>query len=134
MMIENILHAEKLEWQGHQEDIVRRIASLQDMEPVTQEDPPGIEELPEKGGAVLPQIPHRAIAFTGHGMAIDMHPIDQFVAPLVAFAARAQNGYLVALLEERAGFLPDPRVERDRKILDDDQDFPFHGFDFWRLE
>src|SRR5262252_6847690 len=115
MMIENIFHPEEFEWQGHQEDIVRRIASLQDVEPVPKEDPPGIEEFPEKGRAVLPHVPHRAIAFAGHGMAIDTHPIHHFVAPLVALAAWAQNGYLVTIVPERASFLPDPRVERDRK-------------------
>src|SRR5215813_2208052 len=98
-MIENVLHTEDFEGQGHHENVVRRIASLQNVEPVAKEDPPGIEEFPEKSRAVLPGVPQRAVAFGGHGMPVDAHPINHFIALLVTLAARTQDGYLVTLLE-----------------------------------
>jgi hypothetical protein len=42
MMVENILNAQGFEWQSGQENIVWRIAALNDMKSVPQIDPPGI--------------------------------------------------------------------------------------------
>ena len=46
-MVEDILHAQQLERQGDQEDIVGRIAALNDVKAAPQIDPPGVEELPK---------------------------------------------------------------------------------------
>src|SRR5580704_1090037 len=125
-MVENVFHAEQLKDQGHQEDIVRRIAGLNDMEAVPQENPPGINKLPTEGPSVLPQISHRSVAFWGHWVAVDSNAAEHLVAAF-RFTPRTQDCDFVSVGMERHGFFVNAGIGGNRLILDDDENFSF-GF------
>src|SRR5438034_5291525 len=115
-MVKDVLHAKQLERQRHHEDVVRWVAPLNDMKSAGQEDPPGIEELPEQGPAILPEIPKGGVAFFRHGMPINMNTFQNLAALGVAFAARRQDSDVVASVAKRARFLPHTSVKGHGKI------------------
>jgi hypothetical protein len=126
-MIEDVLHSQELERQGHQEDIVGRIATLNDLKSVSQVDPPTVEELPKQRASEFAQIPQSAVPFFGHRVPVDLDALENFVPFSVAFAPGTQHRNLVPTFMQGQGLFPHPRVERNRQIFHDNQDFVFHG-------
>src|ERR1035437_73838 len=129
MMIEDVLDPEDFEEQGNQENIVRGIAALNHVKPSPQIDPPGEKELPKQGATELPYIALGAVPFLGHGVTIDTDPIETLVSFLVTFAFWAQYCYLVSALVQRAGLLPHARIERNGKVLNNNEDFSLQNWD-----
>jgi hypothetical protein len=60
-------------------------------------------------------------------MPIDMDALYHLVPLHIAFAPRAQDGHFIAICLQRDGFLPYTRVERNWKVLNDDEDFSSHA-------
>src|SRR5580704_1927791 len=96
------------------------------MKSVTQIDPPYIPKLPKQRATVFPQISKRAIAFLGHGVPIDVDPVDTLISQLSALALGTQHGNLVSRLMQGEGLLQDARIEGDRLVLNDNEDFFLH--------
>src|SRR5215472_4956077 len=124
-MVEDILHTKKFEEDRDQENGVRRIAALYDLKTAAQIDPPRVKEFPEKGGAVLPDITESAIAFFRHWMPIDVDSFQKFVSFAIVLPSGTQNRDLVTVVPQRRSFLPDPRIERDGQVFDDNQNLSF---------
>ena len=52
-MVENVLNPQELERQRNQENVVGRIAALNDMKSASQIDPPRVQKLPKQRAAVF---------------------------------------------------------------------------------
>src|ERR1700722_5269169 len=127
MVVKNILNAQNLKWKRHQKNVVRRIATLNHVESMSQKDPPRVEKLPKQRGAVFIQIPKRTVALFGHRMPVDMDPVNYFVLAGVPLATRTQHGHVISVRMQRSGFLPYARIKRDGQILYDNQDLFFQS-------
>src|SRR5260370_42627874 len=101
MVIEDIADSEDLEGERHKENVVRRIASLNNIESAGQENPPAEEKLPEKCASVFPKIAEWSISFRRHGMTIDVHAFEDFVGFPVALATRTKYVDVVSVLTKR---------------------------------
>jgi|SRR5580704_14659162 hypothetical protein len=95
-MVEDIFDPKQLERQGDEKNVIGGIAALNHAKPSTQENPEGIYKFPQQRAPVFEQISWKAISFLGGGVAVYVNPLNDFVAPLAVFAARAQNGNFVA--------------------------------------
>lgn len=95
MVVKHVLDAEKLEWKGYEENIVRRVAPLNDMEAAPKVDPPRVHYFPEQGTPVFPKIADRGFPFFGHRMSINVNTCQVLIALFVALAFWTQNGNLV---------------------------------------
>jgi hypothetical protein len=60
-------------------------------------------------------------------MAVDANSIENLVAFNEALPARTEDGDLIAISVKRARFFPNPRVKRNGKVLNNDEDFSCHG-------
>jgi hypothetical protein len=67
MVIEDVRDSQDLKWQSNQENVIRRVAPLDDMEPVAQIDPPGVYKLPKQCAAVFEQIAEETFPSFGIG-------------------------------------------------------------------
>ena len=54
-------------------------------------------------------------------MTVDMNSIEHLVTTLITFGPRAQYGHSIAGLSERQSFFPDSRIERNRRVFNDDK-------------
>src|SRR5271157_1645207 len=125
MVIEDVLDPQQFERQSNQENIVGRIAALNDMKAAPQEDPASVEELPKERPAVFPEITQGSASFF-HRVPVDPNPIDNFVLLLVPFPSRTQYGHFIPILVQRGGLLPNTRVERNGCVFHDDKDLLLH--------
>lgn len=98
------------------------------MKASAQEDPAGKQKFPKEGATKFPNVAQGAVALLNHGMPVNMNTFQAFIAAFVAFALGAQNGNLVTVLMEGAGFLPNAGVEGNREVFDNDQDLFFHSW------
>jgi hypothetical protein len=94
-MIEYVLHANEFERESDQENVVGRIAALNDVKTASQKDPPREKELPKQRTTELPHVTQRAVPLLGRGVAVNMDPLKTLVTFFVAFALWAQNRYFV---------------------------------------
>ena len=98
MVIKNVFNAEQFEWQGNEENIVRRIAALNDMESVSQINPPRVEELPKKRAAVFPYITESAVSLFRHRVPINVNTINESRVLLVhSLPSGTQHGDFVSV-------------------------------------
>src|SRR5579859_5760052 len=122
-MIEDVPHSKQPEGEGDQKNIVRRIASLDDLEASRQKDPPREQELPEQRRRIFQNIAERPIRFVWHGMPVDVDTLQNLMPPPVLARPRAKDADFVPCLIQRTGFLPDTAVKGNRQVLHDDQNF-----------
>jgi hypothetical protein len=128
-MIEHVLNPKKSERQSDQENVVGRVTALNHVKTSPQIYPPGKKELPEQGATELPHITQGAVPFLGHGVPVDMHPLQTLVSFLVTFAFWAQDGHFVSVVKQGASLLPHTGIKRNGKVLDNNEDFLFHNRD-----
>ena len=86
VVVENVLNTHKFEWQSNQENIVRRIAPLNDMKSMSKIDPTRKQELPKEGAAVFPEVPEGVTPLCRHGMSVNTNSVDDFVSLEVPLA------------------------------------------------
>jgi len=72
--------------------------------------------------AILTQILQRGLGFQRQVMAVDVDAVEEFVLGLIPLAGRADHTDLRARRNQGPAFVHHPPVERQRQILDDDQD------------
>jgi hypothetical protein len=123
-MVENVLHSKEFEWKRNQNDVVGRIAPLDDIKAVPQEDPQRIEELPKQGATVFPQIPHRSASLCRRWMPIDTDSVEDLKSFGRPFPSGAQYRHLVSVFSKCTGLPPNTSIEGNRLVLYDDQN-PF---------
>jgi len=58
-------------------------------------------------------------------MPIDVNALQNLMDALESLALRTKNGDLVSVLTKSTRFLPDTSVERDREVLDNNQNSSF---------
>jgi hypothetical protein len=121
VLVKDVLLPKELEWQGNQENIVRRIAALNNVETSCQEDSPCEQILPKKGICIFKQIAKRPPCLDGRGMAKNADALEPFESNSVRPANRTDDGNFIAGGSKRLSLLPDPSIERDRQILYDDK-------------
>ena len=73
MMIEDVLNSKQLERQGYHENVIGRIATLDNMESAPQINPPSVESLPKQSPAELPQIAEGTIPLFRCWMTVNMN-------------------------------------------------------------
>ena len=95
MVVENIFDSEDLERERNQENVVRRVAALNNIEATPEIDEPRIEKFPEKDEAILVYIASGAVPFLRRRVAIDVNSFENFMSPLVALPARTKDGHFV---------------------------------------
>src|SRR5579872_4977703 len=125
-MIEDVLNPEQLERQCDQENIVWRVAPLNDMKSMPKVNPPRIPELPKECAAILPQIPERTIPLLRRGVPIDLDTVDNLMSQLSTLALWTQYGDLISRLMKGTGFLQYSRIVRDWLVFDDNENFFLH--------
>src|SRR5260221_66000 len=119
-------HPKQLERPGHQKEEVRRIAEVDHFEPMPPPGLPRQPHFPPQRGEVLPEKPNQASGFLANPMSIDLDAVDFFLRFGVASHLRANHHHLITRIPQRARFLPDPAVERDGQVFDEDEDGVLH--------
>src|ERR1700741_558184 len=127
MMVENVLYAEDLEWQRYKKDVVRWVASLDNMESMAQVYPPSIDTFPKESPTIFPEITGDPAALIGHHVPIDTNTVENFERLFRSLTTRAQYSDLITIALQHKCFFPDTTVKWNRKIFDDDQYFSSHG-------
>ena len=121
VMIEDVALAEELERPGDEEDQIGRVAALDRVESARCErsSRPAASRgtAPRHIPAGSPTRPWRRAAADGGRYA----PRRSLVARLVALAGGADHRDLGARGRQRPAFVPDPPVEGQRQVFDDDQ-------------
>src|SRR5581483_2524755 len=101
---------------------LRRVADMQDVEAAAEELH---LEAQERGHQEAPEEFHHeadlALGVDRQRIAIDVDVLDRLAALVEAAHLRADDADGIAVLRQRGGFEPYPPVERDRQILDHDQ-------------
>ena len=133
-MIEDKFNPEKLEWKGDKKNVVRRVATLNYVESVSEIDPPRVEEFPKQRATVFVQIPQVTIPLGRHVVPVNVNPLDHFMTLHGPLLPRAQYGDSVAIRLQCDGFFPNAGVPRNGGILDDDENLFFHDQSGSRLE
>jgi len=72
VVIEDVLHAEDFEGQSYEKDVVRRVASLDDVKAPPQENPRGVKELEDQRAKELHEVAGNAVPFPKHGVTVDV--------------------------------------------------------------
>jgi hypothetical protein len=121
VVIEQEFLAEQFVEPADQENHVRRIAAVHDVEAAREEYLQRQGELRGQRPAVLGEITERAAGLERHRMAIDRDPVEFLEALFVPLALGANDRNLIPRGMQRARFLPDAPIERQRQVLDDDQ-------------
>ena len=80
MVVEDVAHAERPERPGDEEDQVRRVAALQEVDAPLAAHPEGEPQLVPERRDILPQVAERAVAVRRHGVAVDVHALEHLVA------------------------------------------------------
>src|SRR5258708_20497668 len=124
-MVKDVFHSEYLKRQGHEEDVVGRIASLNHVKSARQEDPPRVQEFPEERPTIFPEIAEGSVPFFRHRVPVDVNPFQHLILA-VALAPRREHRHFVPTLIKRAHLLPHTAVKGHGEVLYDDQNFPFH--------
>ena len=85
-MIKNVSNSQEFEGQCDEENVVRRIAPLNDVKPAAEVDPQRVQEFQNECAGIFGQIAERGPPLDWHRMPIDVHPIDNLVAPRTALS------------------------------------------------
>ncbi len=121
MVVEDELLAEQLVESADQEEEVRRVAGVNDVEASSQQHSPREHEGREQGFAVFAHVADRGRGLGRRPIAVDVNALDDFVARIVARRARTDHGDRVAGRSKRERLLPNAAIEWDRQVLDEDQ-------------
>jgi hypothetical protein len=92
--------------------------------------PPGPQRHPggrEERVRVLRDEANLAAAWGVRPVLVQLYRVDDLV-PRISVALRAHDGYPVARRDEGLALKPNPPVEGNRKVLDDDQDPTLHPY------
>ncbi|BBY51318.1 hypothetical protein MARA_47860 [Mycolicibacterium arabiense] len=113
--------AEHPQHQGHDEEDVGRVACVHDVDRTVAPHLEGEPHRVEQREPVLADVADRTTAGRLQGVAQDAHAVDHRLGLDVLLGAlRADDGYLVAGVDQRPALLPHPSVERHGQILDQD--------------
>src|SRR5690242_14268148 len=88
VMIEDIFDSKQFEWQSDQENVVRRIAALNDIESALNVNPQRVYNFPKERPSIFPDIADWAVTFPSHWMPIDVDSIENDMLIHVAFGTR----------------------------------------------
>ncbi len=116
--------AKQLERRRDEEDQVRRIACLDDREAALAIDLDQQARLMKQRGRIFAQIGGRPAPFGRQRMPVDRDVVDDFERRRELGVRRADHRDAPPRAGQRGRLLPDPPVERDRKVFDDDDAGP----------
>src|SRR5579863_1455200 len=126
VVIEDVLHTEQFEGERYQENIVRRIASLNHMKASAKVNPPRVEKLPKQRERIFTDVSPSAVSLFSDRMPIYVYSLKKFIAFFSTLTSGAQYNDLISSVAQRAGFFPYPEVHRNREVLHNDQNFLAH--------
>src|ERR1039458_5209023 len=86
VMIKDVLDTQELERQRDEENIVRRVTTLNDLKSVPQVDPPTEQDFPKQRAGEFNQIAQGTIPLRRRRMTVNMNAVKDFVRLHVAFA------------------------------------------------
>ena len=124
VLIEDELLAHELERRGGQKDEVGRIAGLDDRKaalPVNLDQEP---EFVKEGRRVFAEVSERPAPLERQRMAIDRNVVDDLELLRIGRIGRADHRDQPPGAGKGLRLLPDPPIERDRQIFDDDDTGP----------
>src|SRR5207245_5777038 len=119
---QKFLTKEELIKNRDQKDQVRWIARMKNIESMPVRHLQGENEFPKKGDSIFEKISHGARAFHTPWMAVDVHTVYLLVCLVISPSFRTNDRNGVTSLMQHCGLLPDPAIDRDRQVLDDDKD------------
>ena len=97
---------------------------MDDVEAARRENLPREPGLMKERASIFAQIAARRVALRRQPMAVDMDAFEILFLRFVALAFGTDDGNLRPGGDERERLLPNPPVEGNRKVLDDDEDLP----------
>src|SRR5205807_8378824 len=89
-----------------------------------EENEPRQDEGLRDRARILQGVPKDTRGLQRQPISIDVDRVDELESLLAAASGGADDRDLVPRVAQRAGFLPDPPVERARQILQQDEDTP----------
>src|SRR4029077_3345863 len=75
VVVEYVFHAQQFEGECHQENIVRRIATLNHMKATPKVNPPRVQKLPKQSAGVFANVSPKAMSLFNHWMPINVHSV-----------------------------------------------------------
>jgi hypothetical protein len=108
-------------WQRDEEQEVRRIARLDDVDPSPPGDPPGQRAGPVERHAVLDQVALGAPCLHPGPVPTDVDPVEVLPDSGVLGTTRADHTDVEAGIPQRAGLLPHAAGKGHREVLDEDE-------------
>ena len=121
VVIEHELLAEQLVEAADEENRVRRIAGVDDVEAAPEQHLQRQPELHDQRHAVFERVAQRAVGLARQRMPMDVDAVDRLETLLVPGRLGADDGHRVTRRGERARLLPDTPVERAWQVLHDDE-------------
>ena len=126
MVVEDIVYAFLLKPSCHHIDVVGRVAPMNDMKPTLFVDFLGQPQFLAERTEILSGVAQCPVPLWGKVMTVNMHAVQVFIIGIIPFSFRAYHADQVAILCQCGGFLPNTGVERNRQVLDDNEDFSLH--------
>jgi hypothetical protein len=121
VVVEHEPLAEQLVEAADQENGVRRIAGVNDVETAAEEDLQRKPELHEQRDAVFEQVAREPVRLARQRVPVDVDVIDALETFLVARSLGTDDGNRIARRRQGARLLHHPPVEGTRQVLDDHQ-------------
>ena len=115
------LAGENLEEQADQEDEIGRIAGVDHVEAVAAPDPQREQKFPEQCDGIFDEIGGGSSCFDRQGVAVDRYAVNDLMRLRIIWALGANHRYRMAGIAQSRRFRPDPAVERNRQVFDNNQ-------------
>jgi hypothetical protein len=122
MMVVDQARPERGQRQANEKEKVRRIANVYDPHTVPEADSERDAELGQDSDQVLDQIGEGPPRLGTGPVSVDPDAGDCLAPTRMLSRGRADDMNLVSGTDKREGLLPDPAIERNGKVLDEDQD------------
>src|SRR5438105_8776899 len=119
MLIEHELLSQPLEHPADGEEKIWRVGGMNDVETIAKEDESGIEEQDRRSDQVFDEMAGNS-AKRRQGEAIDANALPLFIkAGIAPFGAHDRD--LESNLGQGQGFIPNPSITRDGRVLNQEQ-------------
>src|SRR5262245_3918764 len=115
------LAGENLEEQADQKDEIGRIAGVDHVEAVVAPDPQREQKFPEQCDGIFDEIGGGSSCFDRHGVAVDGYAVNDLMRLRIVWALGANHRYKMAGIAQCRRLRPDPAVERNRQVFDNNQ-------------
>ena len=125
-MVEDIVHTLFPEPRGHHIDVIRGITAVNHMKTSFLENLAGQTVFRPEGRQIFAGVAYCSVPFGREVMAIDMHPLHQFVILVIPLSFGTDYGDGIAVGGKSSGLLPYTRIERYGEVFNYNQYFTIH--------